>query len=145
MANYTGQSGVLKLDNYAGSVTSIAEVRSFSIEHTVNTVEDTVMGDQYKTYKTNLNEWSGSADIYLNDADLTAFGNILIGDTAGARSLGQELRIEAYPGGNPSAGYPKVSGNIIATGFSISSSMDGMVEASISFSGTGNLTLGSST
>jgi hypothetical protein len=144
MANYTGQSGVLKLDNYAGTVTSIAEVRSFSIEHTVNTVEDTVMGDQYKTYKTNLNEWSGSADIYLNDADLTAFGNVLIGDTAGARSLGQELRIEAFPGGN-TVGFPKVSGNIIATGFSISSSMDGMVEASISFSGTGNLTLGSAT
>ena len=144
MANYTGQSGVLKLDNYAGAATSIAEVRSFSIEHTVNTVEDTVMGDQYKTYKTNLNEWTGSADIFLNDADLTAFGNVLIGDTAGARSAGQELRIEAYPGGN-TAGYPKVSGNIIATGFSINSSMDGMVEASISFSGTGNLTLGSAT
>ena len=142
MANYTGQSGVLKLDNYAGSVTSIAEVRSFSIEHTVNTVEDTVMGDQYKTYKPNLNEWTGSADIYLNDADLTAFGNILIADTAGARSAGQELRIEAYPGGN-TAGYPKVSGNIVATGFSINSTMDGMVEASISFSGTGALTLGS--
>jgi len=142
MANYTGQSGVLKLDNYAGTVTSIAEVRSFSIEHTVNTVEDTVMGDQYKSYKTNVNEWTGSADIYLNDADLTAFGNILIGDTAGARSGGQELRIEAYPGGN-TAGYPKLSGNIIATGFSINSSMDGMVEASISFTGTGSLTLGS--
>lgn len=142
MANYTGQSGVLKIDNYAGSVTSVAEVRSFSIEHTVNTVEDTVMGDQYKTYKPNLNEWSGSADIFFNDADLTSFGNVLIGDTAGARSAGQELRIEGYPGGN-TAGYPKVSGNIITTGFSINSTTDGMVEASISFSGTGSLTLGS--
>lgn len=102
------------------------------------------MGDQYKTYKTNLNEWSGSADLYLSDTDLTAFGNVLIGDTAGARSAGQELRIEAFPGGN-TVGFPKLAGNIIATGFSINSSMDGMVEASISFSGTGNLTLSNAT
>jgi hypothetical protein len=141
MANYTGQSGVLKMDNASGTTTSIAEVRSFSIEHTVNTVEDTVMGDQYKSFKPNLNEWSGSADIYLNDADNTSFGNILVGNGAGAVTSGAEVRLEAYPGGN-TTGYPKLSGNIVVTGFSVNSSMDGMVEASISFTGTGALAMG---
>ena len=110
MANYSGQSGVLKLDSGTGSLATIAEVRSFSIDHTVGTVEDTTMGDQYRTFKTNLNEWSGSADIYLDDTAYTQYGNVLVGNSAGANDL-TSLTLEAYPGGN-TAGYPKLSGEV---------------------------------
>lgn len=144
MANYSGQSGVLKLDNYAGSNTSIAELRSFSIDHKISTIEDTVMGDEYKTYKPNLNEWSGSADLYINDADLTAYGNVFIGASAGYRNSGSEVTLKGYPGGN-TAGYPLLSGNIIPTGFSVKSTNGGMTEATMTFQGTGALTLGLAT
>ena len=140
MANYTGQSGVLKLDTGANTLATIAEVRSFSIDHTVGTVEDTTMGDQYRTFKTNLNEWSGSADIYLDDTAYTQYGNVLVGNSAGANDL-SSLTIEAYPGGN-TAGYPKLSGEVFVTGFSVKAAMDGMAEGTISFKGTGALTFG---
>lgn len=142
MATYTGQSGVIKVDNTSGTLTSVAEVTAFSIEHTVNTIEDTAMGDQYRTYKTGVNEWSGSADLYLSDTDISSFGNVVVGNNAGVLDAnGTPVSIEAYPGGEVGATYPKLAGNVIVTGFSVSSEMEGMVTATISFQGTGPLTL----
>lgn len=125
MATYTGQDGSLTI---AGN--AIAELRSFSVEHTTNTVENTVMGQDSRTYKGGLKEWSGSADIFYS----TTVGNI------SALLSGAEVALVAYPAGNTST-YPKLTGNIIVTGLSVNSTVDGMVEASISFSGTGNLTV----
>lgn len=142
MATYTGQSGVLKLDNAAGSLQTVGEVTSFSIEHTVNTVESTAMGDQYREFKTSVNEWTGSADVYLSSDDVTALGNVFVGNGAGVGTSEATLTLEAYPGGN-TTGYPKLSGEVIVTGFSVTSEMEGMVTASLSFQGTGALTLGS--
>ena len=51
-----------------------------------------------------------------------------------------KITFEAYPNGT-STGEPKINGNIIISAYNISSSLDGMVEASISFSGTGDVTL----
>jgi len=140
MATYTGQTGVIKMDNASGTVTSIAEVTAFSIEHTVNTIESTAMGDQYRQYRTGVNEWSGSADIFFTDTDISNFGNVLVGDSAGALSA-STVTIEAFPGGETGSTYPKLSGEVVVTGFSISSEMEGMVTATISFQGTGALTM----
>ena len=141
MATYTGQTGVIKLDNAAGTATAIAEVTAFSIDHTVNTIEFTAMTDQYRQYRTGVNEWSGSADIYLDSGDISAFGTVLVGNDAGAGTAGATLSIEAFPGGE-TATFPKLSGEVVVTGFSVSSEMEGMVTATISFQGTGALILG---
>jgi hypothetical protein len=139
---YTGQSGVIKMDTAAGTATALAEVTAFSIDHTVNTIESSAMGDQYRQYRTSINEWSGSADIYLSSDEISNFGDsVLVGNGAGAGSNGATITLEAYPGGD-TAGFPKLSGEVIVTGFSVSSEMEGMVTASISFQGTGALTLG---
>lgn len=129
MATFTGQDGSLSIGG-----TAVAEVRSFSIDLTNNTVERTVMGDQWKTHYTTQQEWSGSADIYYNQSANAVSGISSITSGNSAAFIG-------YPAGD-TATYPKVSGNIIVTGLSISSSMDGMVEASISFTGNGTFTIG---
>ncbi len=126
MATYTGQNGVLKLDN-----TAVAELRSFSIESSTETIENTVMTDSARTYVGGLETFSGTADVFFDDAhhdDITALNG-----------SGAVVALEAYPGG-VTVGNPKLTGNIIVTGYSISASLDGMVEASISFQGTGDLT-----
>lgn len=133
MATFTGQTGVLSV---AGS--NLAEVTSFTIDHTVNTIESTAMGDQYRSYKVGMNEWSGSADIIYDDTVYDNLAAILVGDGAGQNS-GSDVAVVAYPGGNAS-GSPKLSGNVLVTGFSVSSEMEGMVTATISFQGTGALT-----
>ena len=45
MATATGSSGVVKIAVDGGSVAVVGEVRSFSIETSADTIEDSVMGD----------------------------------------------------------------------------------------------------
>ena len=46
MATFKGSDGVVKIIGNA-----IAEIRSFSVEQTADTIEDTKMGDTARTYK----------------------------------------------------------------------------------------------
>lgn len=138
MAILTGNNGVVKLDaSVGGAVATIAAVRNFSIELTRDTIETTTMGVDVRTYLTGLSSWSGSADIYFDPAAST--GTIathsVLNPTSG--TVGQStLSVELYLA--DSAG--KFSGEVIITGFTVNSSMDGMVEASISFQGSGACT-----
>ena len=127
---YNGQNGVVKYD-YLGSLTAVAEVRSFTIDQETATVENTVMGDSDRTYLPSLSQFSGSMDVYFRDDD-SAANALFAGIGADAAS------IELYPSGETTG--IKLSGEIIVTGHSITSNFDGMVEASVSFQGTGALT-----
>ena len=138
MAILTGNNGVVKLDaSVGGSVATIAAVRNFSVELTRDTIETTTMGVDVRTYLTGLSSWSGSADIYFDPAASTgtiathAVLNPTSG-TVGSATLTVELYLADTAG--------KFSGEVIITGFTVNSTMDGMVEASISFQGSGACT-----
>lgn len=138
MAILTGNNGVVKLDaSVGGSVATIAAVRTFSIELTRDTIETTTMGVDVRTYLNGLSSWSGTADIYFDPASST--GTIathgVLNPTSGTVGQGT-LSVELYL--NDTAG--KFAGEVIITGFTVNSSMDGMVEASISFQGSGACT-----
>lgn len=131
-ATYTGEAGVVKF-NQSGSTIAVASVRSFSIEQSTDTIEDTSMGSDgaFRTYKGGLSNFSGSMDVYLrddNDGQNELFS--AIGNNAAA--------IELFPSGETTG--VKLSGNVLVTGHSITANFDGMVEASISFQGSGALT-----
>ena len=138
MAILTGNNGVVKLDaSVGGAVATIAAVRTFSVELTRDTIETTTMGVDVRTYLTGLSSWSGSADIYFDPAASTgtiATHTVLnpTSGTVGAGTLTVELFLADATG--------KFSGEVIITGFTVNSSMDGMVEASISFQGSGACT-----
>jgi predicted secreted protein len=138
MAILTGNNGVLKLDaTVGGAVATIAAVRTFSIELTRDTIETTTMGVDVRTYLTGLSQWSGSADIYYDPAASTGHLAVhtVLNPTSG--TVGQStLTFEGFLA--DTAG--KFSGEVIITGFTVNSSMDGMVEASISFQGSGACT-----
>ena len=127
---YTGETGVIKYD-VSGTPTAVAEVRSFTIDQEQATVETTKMGDTARTYLPSLAQFSGSMDVFFRDND-TAANALFAGIGAGAAT------VEIYPSG-VSTGI-KLSGEIIVTGHSVTSNFDGMVEASISFQGSGALT-----
>jgi predicted secreted protein len=127
---YNGQSGVVKYD-VTGTPTAVGEVRSWTIDQETATVENTVMGDSDRTYLPSLSQFSGSMDVYFRDDD-SAANALFAGIGADAAS------IELYPSGETTG--IKLSGEIIVTGHSITSNFDGMVEASVSFQGTGALT-----
>lgn len=133
MANhYTGQEGTLYLEISSVS-TAIGQLQNISVDYTVNTVESTVMGDSTKTFMAGLKEWTATATISYNPTDQ---GNINTAINSNA-----ELGFIAYPG-TAGAGDPKLSGNVIITGLSVSSSTDALVSGDISMQGTGDLTIG---
>lgn len=125
MATHIGRDGVVKV-----GANSIAELRSFSIDETGDTVEDTVMTDTARSYISTLTSFTGSADVYWDETDTSG---------QGALTVGASVTIGFYPEGE-TAGDTYYSGTCIVTGVSRSASFDGMVEASITFQGSGALT-----
>ncbi len=125
MATHAGSEGTVKVGSDA-----IAEIRSFSIEETADTIEDTSMGDAARTYKPSLTSFSGSIDVFWDETDTTG---------QGALTIGAEVTLNLYPEGD-TAGDTYLSGAAIVTGRSVSSSFDGLVEMSISVQGNGALT-----
>ncbi len=72
MATHTGSEGTVKV-----GANAVAEIRSFSIDSTADTAEDTTMGDSYRTYKTTLKGWSGSLDCFWDETDTTVTITVL--------------------------------------------------------------------
>jgi predicted secreted protein len=137
MAILTGNNGRILLSKTVGGsvdATKVAAVRNFSIELTRDTIETSVMSNDVRTYLNGMSSWSGSADIYFDSAATS--GHIdyfpVLNPTQGTVGQGT-VAVELYLA--DSAG--KFNGNIIITGFTVNASMDGMVEASISFQGSG--------
>jgi len=121
MGVHVGRDGVVQVGG-----TAVGEVRSFSIEETADTVEDTVMTDTFRTYATTLKSFSGSADVYWDESDS--------GQTA--MTIGTQVTLGVYPEGTTGT-VTYYSGDAIITGITRTASFDGMVEASITFQGTG--------
>lgn len=126
MATHTGSEGTVRV----GASNNILEIRSYSVEETSDTVEDTSMGDSYRTHKTTLKAWTGTVDVFWDELDTTG---------QGALTVGSEVAVRFMPEG-ATGGDVYLSGNAIVTGKTVSASFDGMVESTITLQGTGALT-----
>ena len=125
MATHQGSEGIVKVGS-----NSVAEIRSYSIEESADTLEDTSMGDSARTYKPSLTSFSGSLDVFWDETDTSG---------QGALSIGSEVTLNVYPEGDAS-GDTYYTGSAIVTGVSRTGAFDGLVEASISVQGNGALT-----
>lgn len=127
MATHTGSEGTVKV-----GANAIAEIRSYSLEETADTTEDTTMGDTYRTHKTTLKAWSGSVDVFWDETDTTG---------QGALTVGSVVTANFYPEGS-TTGDIYLTGSAIVTGKTITASFDGMIESTVTLQGTGSLTTG---
>jgi hypothetical protein len=125
MATHKGSEGTVHVGSNA-----IAEIRSYSLDETADTVEDTTMGDAARTYLASLTTFSGSIDVFWDETDT---------DGQVALAVGSSVTLKFYPEGATS-GDTYYSGTALVTGKNISASFDGMIEASISVQGTGAIT-----
>lgn len=126
MATHAGSEGTVKV-----GANDVAEIRSFSIEQSADTLEDTTMGDSARTYLPSLTTFTGSLDVLWDETDSTGQGALLIGSS---------VTLNLYPEGDTS-GDTYLSGSAIVTGRTINSSYDGLVEMSISVQGSGALSI----
>ena len=134
MATFTGENGKVEItsDDSAGT-TTVAEVRSWTVEHTKDVIEDTVMGDAARTYKNGLHQFTGSMEV-IYDSTHSSATNAFDPAQDGA------LTVEFYP--DASTGE-KFSGSVLVTSVSRTSSFDDLVTATVNFQGSGALTIGS--
>ena len=124
MAVHTGSEGTVKV-----GVNSIAELKSYSIEETGDTIETTALGDTSRTYVAGLKTFTGTIEVYWDETDTTG---------QGALGVGSEITINFYPEG-AEAGDTYYTGSAIVTGQSVSGTTDGTVDRSFTIQGTGAL------
>lgn len=125
MAIHKGSEGTVHVGTDA-----VAEIKSYSVEETMDTIEVTTMGGTFRDYKTSLTSFSGSLDVFWDEEDTAQI----------ALSVGSEVTIKFYPEGT-ATGAKYYEGTALVTGLNISASFDGMVEASISVQGKSDLSL----
>ena len=130
MATLTGNNGAITLNG-----NSVAAVRSFSVDMTSDTIETTVMGTDVRTYIKGMSSFSGSADVYFDAAEFDTYETTFnpTAGLVGATGVAIKLYVQENYSGTSDYAF---TGDVIVTGYTVNSSMDGMVEASISFQGT---------
>ena len=125
MATHTGSEGTVHVGSAA-----VAEIRSYNVNENADTIECTAMGNTARAYKSGLQSFDGTLDVFWDETDTN--GQV-------ALALGASVAIKFYPEGAAS-GDTYYSGTAIVTSRSINASFDGMVEMSIGVQGTGGLT-----
>tara|TARA_Y200000002_G_C22595947_1_gene627337 strand:- start:107 stop:511 length:405 start_codon:yes stop_codon:yes gene_type:complete len=129
MATLTGETGKVMFGSDSGSAgTQVAEVRSWTVEHTKDVIEDTAMGDAARTYLSGLHQFTGTMEC-LYDTAQTA--TVAVFDPASD----SQIEVEFFP----AATGVKYIGKVIVTSVSRTASFDDLVTATVSFQGTGVL------
>ena len=128
MATITGENGkVMWGPDSGGATNTVASVRSWTVEHVKDTVENTAMGDAARTYLSGLHAFTGTMEVLY---DSTEDGDAIF-DPANDATLSVEFF--------PSATGVKYVGDVIVTSVSRTASFDDVVSATVSFQGTGVL------
>lgn len=130
MATHWGFEGQVKI-----GVNTVAEVTAFTFKESVAPVEDTAMGDPYKTHiaGSGIKEWSGNLTCHWDELDAT--GQV-------ALVVGASVTLNLYPEGS-TTGDIFWSGLVSITSRSQDTKMDGStITAEFDFMGNGVLTRG---
>ena len=127
MATHSGSQGTVKVGSNA-----VAELKSWSLDQTQDTVETTKLGDTVKTYTATQSSSSGTMDCFWDETDTN--GQV-------ACSIGATVTLNLYPEGATS-GDTYYTGSAIITSVGVSQTHDGIVERSIGFQVTGAVTIG---
>ena len=127
MATHTGSAGTVKV-----GANAIAELRSWSLDQSQDTVETTALGDTVKTYSATQSSSSGTMDCFWDETDTN--GQV-------ACTIGATVTLNLYPEGATS-GDTYYTGSAIITSVGVAQTHDGIVERSIGFQISGAVTIG---
>jgi hypothetical protein len=125
MATHHGKEGVVTANG-----TAVGELTSFTLETTTDVVEDTQLSDGTKSFVAGRSSFSGTLEMSYDETD-TPQTTLLVGST---------IAFILLPEGNTS-GDESFAGSGIITGMSVNNAMDAIVSRSVTFQGTGALTI----
>ena len=126
MATHHGKEGVVTVGG-----TEMGEVTSFTLETTGDVVEDTALTDATKSFLAGRTSFSGTIEMHFDETDTQQ-------ETLTA---GSSISFVLLPEGNAS-GDRSFTGTGIVTGMSVNNSMDSIISRTVTFQGTGALTIG---
>ena len=126
MAVHHGKEGEVVVDGSA-----VGELVSFTIETTGDVVESTKMSDAAKSFVAGRTSFSGTLEMHFDETDSPQTSLV----------AGASIAFILLPEGNAS-GDRSFSGTGIVTGMSVNNSMDAIVSRTVTFQGTGALTIG---
>ena len=129
MASYKGQDGVLQVA-LSGGLQSVNNLKSWSIEQTVDSIETSTMGatGDAKTFVTGQGGWTASCEV-LYDLSNAVQADLVVGES---------VDIKIWP--NTVSQSESWAGTGIVTATSQSGEIGDMVGSSITVQGTGVLT-----
>ena len=128
-------SKVSKLLLTVGSTpTALGEVRSFSIETALGTIDVSTLATDWKKYLVGQAGWSGSLECFYDPTDPAQ------ADLVAKARAGTICTIAVQPLG-VGVGKTQLSGTCYCTSMSIAGATEDAVGLSISFQGTGELAL----
>ena len=125
MATHTGIEGTVKI-----GANAIAEVRTFSIKQSAETIEDTTINDTAKTFIAGQTSWSADVSCFWDETDTNG---------QSAMTVGSSVTLNLYPEG-ATTGDVYWTGAALITSMDISVPTNGMIEASFAAQGSGALT-----
>ena len=126
MATHHGKEGVVTVGG-----TGVGELTGFTLETTGDVVEDTALTDATKSFVAGRTSFSGSLEMHFDETD-TPQTNLV---------AGASLAFILLPEGNAS-GDRSFTGTGIVTGMSVNNSMDAIISRTVTFQGTGALSIG---
>ena len=124
-----------------GGVT-VASVKTFTVDMKRGTLETTTMGKDVKTFVKGLGEWSGTADIYFDVAQFADSATFQFNPSIGFVGDLPTTGVKFYVA-KPATGTQYVfTGDVIITDYQVKVAMDGIVESTITFQGSGTANAG---
>ena len=117
MSTETGNSGSL---SFAAGV--ITELKSWSLEESAETIDDTAMGDAARTSKSGLPSATGTIEVHFDEGD-----SVQEGMDAGVSGV-----LILFPKGNTS-GQPRITLTVQITGRSTSGAIDEILPQSFNY------------
>ena len=126
MATHHGKEGVVT----AGG-SGVGELTGFTLETTGDVVEDTALTDATKSFVAGRTSFSGTLEMHFDETD----------SPQTSLTAGSSIAFILLPEGN-SSGDRSFTGTGIVTGMSVNNSMDAIISRTVTFQGTGALTIG---
>jgi len=125
MATHAGSEGTVRV-----GANAILEIRSYSVEETGDTIDDSTMGDTARTFLAGLKTFTATVDCLWDELNVNGQGALTVGST---------VTLNLYPEGTAATDV-YYTGSAIVTSRNLTASYDGLVEISFSCQGTGPLT-----
>jgi len=124
MTTHHGNAGLMKV-----GANTVGEMKSWSISTSIETADDSAMGDAWKSHLVGQKKWSGEAEVHFDGAD-----------TAQAACIeGASIALAGYPEAAGSGAH-YFTGTATVTKVDVKATMNDIVSMSVSFEGNGALT-----